>query len=712
MARRPLNYPKELANTPWASSAYLKAYYKFTPGSELLDQTAGDHDLTAIGVPIQGTPRWGGAVGLGTSQAFSAEDGADFQPAGNFSISAWIKTVGVTRSYIFQSLSVNTNITGFALNMEANGTIIIRSGKNTGTTWDTDGKYFTSTNSVNNGNWHHIVGTYDGAKLHIYIDGAEEGTGVAWTNAAAYAATNYVRVGCRNETGTNISYFQGALDEVVFFGSDALSLTEVQTLNANSIESVACAAIKAKAKAVYDFEESAMLVDSSGNNHVLTAIGAPTTLTNKFGGSIFLGNSSAYTIVDHADFQPTTPFTIGGWIKTNDSSSQRYIFQSWSINPNYAGIAFAVSTTGKLQAYSGKNSGTTESTDFDYVVGNTSVDDGNWHFVVYTWDGSYLRVYLDGVSDAAPIVWANAPAYEATNYVRIGGRSLVSAAVNTFMTGSLDDVFLLNGYALNDTEVYLLYNGRNTAGARTVSTSRNSVLKISRPIEKTNWIKHASLKAYYKFDANNSTYDSSGNSHTLTAIGDPAIGTGKFGDGVVLDGNDAYSAVDHADLKPTGNFSIGAWFKRDVDATYSTIFQSYSINTNYAGILIYIQNAANGNTIATYSGKNTGTTNNVDYKQLGSITAFTDGNWHFMVYTWDGNTLRLYVDGNLNNSVAWANAPAYAATNYVRIGARNRSGGDEIPFWGSLDDVFLLNGTALTLDEVAFIYSGGRNPVV
>lgn len=37
----------------------------------------------------------------------------------------------------------------------------------------------TSTVSVNDGLAHHVVGTYDGAKMHLYIDGVEDGTGTA-----------------------------------------------------------------------------------------------------------------------------------------------------------------------------------------------------------------------------------------------------------------------------------------------------------------------------------------------------------------------------------------------------------------------------------------------------------------------------------------------------------------------------------------------------
>jgi hypothetical protein len=96
----------------------------------------------------------------------------------------------------------------------------------------------------------------------------------------------------------------------------------------------------------------------------------------------------------------------------------------------------------------------------------------------------------------------------------------------------------------------------------------------------------ASLKAYYRFEDDALTTDSSGEGHTLTAVSDPAeVASGKFGGAVTLDGNDAYSATDHADFKPTGNFTVGGWVKT---TSSGFIFQSYSRNTNRAGILLAI----------------------------------------------------------------------------------------------------------------------------
>jgi hypothetical protein len=219
---------------------------------------------------------------------------------------------------------------------------------------------------------------------------------------------------------------------------------------------------------------------------------------------------------------------------------------------------------------------------------------------------------------------------------------------------------------------------------------------------------NTNLKAYYRFESGALTTDSSGEGHTLTAISDPAEdASGKFGGAVALDGNDAYSATDHADFKPTGNFTVGCWIKTSAGSAIPFGSMRYD-GTTYSGIRLYID--ANG-IFYLQSFRNTGKVAGTDYQNAAGTTDVRTGAWVFLVGTWDGSYLRVYVNGTLDNTaVAWANAPGYNATNYVRIGARKQSASAEDLFVnGSLDDVFLLNGTALTADQIKGIYDGKTN---
>lgn len=218
-----------------------------------------------------------------------------------------------------------------------------------------------------------------------------------------------------------------------------------------------------------------------------------------------------------------------------------------------------------------------------------------------------------------------------------------------------------------------------------------------------------SLKAYYRFESGALTTDSSGNSHTLTDLNSCSETTGVFGGGVVMGTNDAYSAVNHADFKPTSAFSVSTWFKRAATGS-CVISQSYSYNPNVAGWYVAIRS---DNTVQFLSGKNNGTVAGTNYQVINGTTNVCDNVWHLITCVWDGSYLRLYVDGvSDNTAVSWANAPAYATTTYVRIGCNNVTGTDTNFITGYLDDYAVWNGKALSAEEIAYLYNGGHTRLV
>ena len=228
-------------------------------------------------------------------------------------------------------------------------------------------------------------------------------------------------------------------------------------------------------KAYYRFSDNFLTLDSTSKGHTLTAISDPAEdASGKFGYAVALDGDDAYSIADHADLKPTGSFTIGGWIKATTPASG-CIFQSYSMNTNHAGFRLDLSALGKLQLLSGKNTGTTAGVDYQLVLSTTVVMDNTWHFCVGTWDGVHLKVYVDGTQEGGDVDWANAPAYAATNYVRVGCRN-ASGADGPFVTGSLDDVFLINGMALTSAEISSLW-----AGTYSVSMSRAGFTNFQNP---------------------------------------------------------------------------------------------------------------------------------------------------------------------------------------------------------------------------------------
>src|SRR5207248_9141361 len=76
------------------------------------------------------------------------------------------------------------------------------------------------------GNFHHVVGTYDGSYVRIYVDGAEVGSGSALAGTMAYDNTldnGDLFLGAFNSGGQG---FTGTLDEPSIYNS-ALGPAEV-----------------------------------------------------------------------------------------------------------------------------------------------------------------------------------------------------------------------------------------------------------------------------------------------------------------------------------------------------------------------------------------------------------------------------------------------------------------------------------------------------
>jgi len=78
---------------------------------------------------------------------------------------------------------------------------------------------------LQNGTWYHLAGTYDGAYLRLYVNGAEVANGTS--SGAIAAGTLPVSIGSRTHDGTTYGYpFYGAVDEVRVY-SRSLSASEV-----------------------------------------------------------------------------------------------------------------------------------------------------------------------------------------------------------------------------------------------------------------------------------------------------------------------------------------------------------------------------------------------------------------------------------------------------------------------------------------------------
>jgi len=142
--------------------------------------------------------------------------------------------------------------------------------------------------------------------------------------------------------------------------------------------------------------------------------------------------------------------------------------------------------------------------------------------------------------------------------------------------------------------------------------------------------------------------------------------------------------------------SLSAWVKTSAagDGGYE-VMSNFSTGGTNRGYELLMWNSGGVGTIRMYVRGGWGTSQSV------STTAINDNAWHHIVGIWDGDTTKIYVDGDLEDSDYSANGPEYIADNRFSIG--RRSNGQY--YWeGSIDEPSVWN-KELTQGEIDSLFT-------
>ena len=178
------------------------------------------------------------------------------------------------------------------------------------------------------------------------------------------------------------------------------------------------------------------LADRSVNNFTVTAYnGATTTTTGPKYGSGCLINSAGRFQIDPASALNLTSdqFTIELWVWANSigGNYQALVFQDDLFTSGQA-FQLRLSTTGKIEfTYF------TTSSRYSYVTltGTTTISAGSWVHVAVSWDGSSVRIFLNGALELS----SSCSAMYANNVITcVAGDQIGYAPMN----GKIDDVRL------------------------------------------------------------------------------------------------------------------------------------------------------------------------------------------------------------------------------------------------------------------------------
>jgi hypothetical protein len=221
--------------------------------------------------------------------------------------------------------------------------------------------------------------------------------------------------------------------------------------------------------------------------------------------------------------------------------------------------------------------------------------------------------------------------------------------------------------------------------------------------------------AHWSFEegVNTTTVDLTGHGHNGSlADGASFAPVGRFGRGVNLDGSDDRVVVESrvTPSPPLGleSFSLATWFRRTgAGIAVSTgtggvtaeplVSKGRSLSSDgvLSDVNYFLGLATSGANLvlaADFEEHISAASPGANHPLLGT-TAITDNVWHHAAVTYDGNVMRLYLDGNLEGSVTIGRTPNWESTQLAALGSTvSDVGTSQGGFRGQVDETYIFDG--------------------
>lgn len=532
--------------------------------------------------------------------------------------------------------------------------------------------------------WYHMVATYDGSTLRLYVDAILQADTQAHSSGSLTPTLN--AIGAQGDDHS--AKWDGLLDEVRIY-SKALSLSEITYLylNPSGIAAIPLIPIAPDDESLVGyFSLNETLEDSSGrsNTGVLTP-GAGDYIRGVVGhGYDFDGAFS--------QIQVNNPLTNGGsfsvcfWANMDTLASgatTRCFVADWQTwNPG-GHQGFRVSTG--LESAGGETDlvvWVCDGTHYSWAEALGVFEAGVTYFVAVTCDATgIVNMYIDGVLKQTA---ALARVYEQEGPIKIGH----SGINNSWMDGLIDEVRLYDR-VLSYSEVVFLFQGPGGPASTPTPPAPPPPpegLVLYWPFDERSGLLAADMKGNYDGTV---TLDSGG------GWTDGPIGGAFNFDEDVIENATAGAELD------SGSFSICGWFKLDtlpsVVGGHGIITLKANSGTTNWDVIFYVSSSDDTIRVGRYD---TGGT----LRQVSSGIVPVVGRWYFAAAIYDETYLKVYVDSVFSNKLnvsayAWRDSGDHFVAGAVRVGYASH-------LEGSLSEIRVYD-VALTRSEIITLY---RNP--
>ncbi|MBS4060515.1 MAG: LruC domain-containing protein [Bacteroidetes bacterium] len=281
--------------------------------------------------------------------------------------------------------------------------------------------------------WHHMIGTYDGNVMKLYLDGQLMASKIVSGNLNPSNAP--ILIGNQN----TINFFNGQMDEVQIYGS---ALTEV-AINELYMSSQNPGSGEENLISYWSLNENQGLIayDQTGSNN--GTISNASWVPGISGSCLsFNGTNSHVNIPNHPSLNPVTSISMMAWVKTTTNLTTKIVQKG-----DWDGHGLG---QGKWDGWNAHiRTADNMSHSLHWLGGLPVINE--WYHLAMTYDGSMFKFYVNGQLRNSKAL---------TGELKVNGRNASIGSDNAaqkFFTGEIDEVKIF-GSALSQTEIQSNYS--------------------------------------------------------------------------------------------------------------------------------------------------------------------------------------------------------------------------------------------------------------
>ncbi|MHB1484832.1 MAG: LamG domain-containing protein [Saccharofermentanales bacterium] len=190
------------------------------------NDSSGLNNGSLVNGPSYVAGKSGNAISLdGTNDYMNIPDAANLSGMPQLTLSCWVKLAQLpAQNYVIVGKDSTDYQYRIVVDSNGYGHFVVN---NVHDSWYGSGTIASWSSPLSINTWYHIVGTYDGNYVRVFINGALAGTGSQPIYGEITTGTSPLRIGYKS--GSIIDYTRGIIDEVQIYNK-ALNATEVDNL--------------------------------------------------------------------------------------------------------------------------------------------------------------------------------------------------------------------------------------------------------------------------------------------------------------------------------------------------------------------------------------------------------------------------------------------------------------------------------------------------